>query len=204
MQRAVICLSVAMLAASPGRADSGTTLNATVAPVLRAGSLEGCAINFDAVRQDTEYSRGELVYVSGSLNFWVFPGKPPSFSLKLGIKPLKSGAQADYQKPEEAYLLNGYTSNAAERITAFDGEMPGFKIFGFNVGDEGMKAIESVGATGKLHVGYAMRVGGMAAPLTIDIRMKRFDLDNASKSETAPNAPLEWLNCMEAAVKKSS
>jgi hypothetical protein len=194
---------LALLVSTPARADSGTTLNAAVAPVIRAGSLEGCAINFDAVRQDTEYNRGELVYVSGSLNFLAIPGKVPWFSLKLGIKPLSGGAQAEYQKPADAYLLNGFTTNAAERITAFDGETPGFRIFGFKVGDEGMKAIEKVGETGKLHVGYAMRVGGMVAPLTIDLRMKRLDLDNPSKSETAVSAPLEWFDCMKAAAERS-
>ena len=191
------------LLASTVAPDVGTTLETSVTPVISGGALEGCAINFSAARADTEYRRGEMVLVAGSLNFWVFPGKPPAFSLKVGIKP-PGNSSSEFIKPADAYLLNGYTTNAREKVSTVQAETPGFALFGFKVGPEAMKSIENVGETGQLKIGYAMKADGMAAPLTIDLRVKHLDLDNPGKSETALDAPLQWLDCMKEAVSTRS
>ena len=191
-------LAALLFVGSPANADSGSTLQAEIKPVIRGGTLQGCAINFEVVRQDVEYSKGDWVYISGSLNFWAFPGKPLSFALKLGVKPLQVGG--DFQAPAEAYFLNGYTTNAGERFTQFEGETPGFRLFGFKLGDEAMKAIERVAEDGQLKIGYAMRPGGMAAPLNVDLRMKQLNLEEPSKSQVDAEAPLKWFDCMKEAA----
>jgi hypothetical protein len=191
---------VALFVGTSASANEQATLGVEVAPVITDGKLQGCAINFDAIRQDPEYSQGESVYLSGSLDFWAFSSKPPAFSLKLGVRPL-GGSKSAFERPADAYLMNGLASNVAERVSAFDGETAGFRIFSFTVGAEGLKTIENVGRSGQLKFGYAMVPGRIAAPVTVDLRIKRLDLDDPSKSETAPNAPSDWLNCIDTAVK---
>ena len=195
-------VAVALCAiAVPAKAQQPVTLtlSSEAKPIFQSGDLQGCALNFEVGRQDAEFSRGEVVYISGSLTFYTFRDSAPLYVLKLGVK---SAAGGDFVAPAEAYLLAGLETNASESRTAIDGEMPGFRLFPFESGENTVSAaMYSVAKTKTLRFAYATGEGGMAAIVPIDLTMRHFDLERPERSIVDESTPASWLECVRDATR---
>jgi hypothetical protein len=175
------------------------TLSSEIKPVFYSGELRGCALNFEVGRQDAEYSGGKVVYITGSLNFYLFENREPQFALKLGVK---LSADANFVPPAEAYLIADHVTNREDFVSSVAGETPGFLIFSFGTGQTSLAAaLTEVGETGTLTFGYAMRPGGMGAIVPVDLRSRDVDLDQPNRSVIDETAPAAWLDCLRDATQ---
>ena len=179
-----------------------TTISTEIMPVFQNGELTGCALNFQAGKNDYTYFGGDLALIDGSLNLSVLKGKRPFFVLKLGV--LRSG-ENDYVAPSSAFILSDKQSNKADFLTSLDAETPGFRMFTFSVGEASLKIMEdTIKANKTIRIGYAMNGGSTSSIIPITLSMKKLNFENLSESIVDERAPLKWwecnLNALEAAA----
>lgn len=199
---AVCVLVAAALIPSPVFAQNAATvtLSSEVKPIMHSGEIDGCALNFAVGRSDPEYNDGKPVYISGSLNLYPRNQAPPVFALKLGVKSAAVG-DTEFVAPTEAYLLSGLHSNRADFAGPLNGDLPGFRLFVFEIGDATTAAaLESVAKTKTLTFSYAMRTGGMGAIVPVDLRVHQINLAEPSKTQFDDGAPAAWLACIHGAL----
>lgn len=149
---------------------------------------------------DAEYRQGALTYISGSLNYYVLPGKNPHFVLKLGVN--STGDVGEFEAPTSAYLVNGYSTNKDDFVSSFEGENSGFRLFAFEAGEATLDAaMESVARSGEVMIGYSLDGGSMSATFPVNLRAEYLNLDEPSRSVFDNDAPQRWLNCLQEATK---
>lgn len=198
---AVILAIVSCGLSRPCFADQpGTsTISSSQTPIIMDGKLRGCEIGFEVGRDDPEFSHGKTVLLRGVLVFMTYDGKPPAFALKLGVK--KVGAN-DFQRPAEAYLLNGATTNAADYGGYTDSPELGFRVFGYRPGSATFEsAINSVADKEQFNFTYAMKVGEISAVVPVDLTVRQIELDPL-KSKIDHEVVLGWGACLTPLLKK--
>lgn len=182
-------LSSQCFADQPG----ASTISSSQTPIIVDGKLKGCEIGFEVGRDDPEFSHGETVLLRGVLVFMTYDGKPPAFALKLGVKTV--GAK-DFQRPAEAYLLNGATTNAADYGGYTDSPELGFRVFGFRPGSATFEsAINSVADREQFNFTYAMKAGEISAVVPVDLTVRKIELDPL-KSKIDHEVVLGWGRCL--------
>ena len=201
MRLPVGCLIVlsAFCASDASARAADITIGTSVTPSFSNGQLEGCGVTFDVAHHDFEYGHGKLFQITGSINYNVFVGKSPSFTIKLGVKPLFATSE-DFSAPHEAYLIDSLTTNKVDLSLAMDGD-PGFKLFLFRAGSATIGGAMSPAKTGKITIGYALTPGGLLSVVDVDLKMKRLDVDHPELSELQATAPREWLHCVSQATQ---
>ncbi len=177
------------------------TLSSEVEPIFEGGELRGCACNFEVGRQDSEFNRGEVVYLTGSLNYYTSTASPV-FALKLGLMESVGG---DFEAPEGAYLVAGNETNAAEFVQSMEGDEQGFRFFIFEPGEKTMMAVvREVADSGRLTFAYSISDGGRGAVVPVEMRNRHFDLEAPENSVFDERAPLDWINCLRDATEAIS
>ncbi len=175
------------------RDDIEVTISADITPVFQNGDLTGCALNFQAGKNDYIYFGGDLALINGSLNLYTPNGKAPFYALKLGV--LRNGEKA-YVAPSSAFIISDKTSNKADFLTSVDAETPGFRMFTFSAGEASVDIMgETIRANKTIRIGYTMNDGSMSAIIPISLSMKKFNFDNPSVSLLDDDAPKKWLEC---------
>jgi hypothetical protein len=195
-------VSVALLAVSlfhtPAVAaqPETVTLSTKTYPQFIAGELSGCLLTFEVVREDPQFSKGELVYLTGNLGFHVYDGKP-GFKLKLVTRGL--GANSNFVAPAEAFLNNGYGTNKADIISNFLGES-GSRLFLFSAGDATMGAVFNGVKENKFTFSYAMVTGGLNAVVPVDLQIEKLDIEAPEKSVVSSKSVDEWVSCLRSTL----
>ena len=159
--------------------DADRWSEATVAPRFAEGRLQGCAINFKAVRRDNLYYGGRAVGADGSLNVYHFGGTAVSAMLKVGILDGET-----LNAPDRSYLITDYVTNA-EDLTAnmAAAEDVGYTLSSFSFGAQTGEALGSIIGQSKLTVGVQMNGGQGAIPFRVDL----------TEAQVA-----DWSSCMDA------
>jgi len=181
------------------------TISTEIAPVFQNGELTGCALNFQAGKNDYTYFEGELALITGSLNLYSREGKPPFYGLKLGV--LRNG-EKDYVAPSSAVIVSDKTSNKVDFLTSVDSETPGFRLFTFSAGDATLKIMgDTTSKDRTIRIGYTMNGGSMSSIIPITLSMKKLNFENPKDSVLDDRAAAEWwgcnLNVIEAALKRA-
>ena len=188
------------IAAQP-QAGEDVTITAWQKPVFIGGQLQGCALNFEVGHIDYEYNNGKMTYITGSLNFYTFPGKEPSYGLKIGIR---NEANSPFVAPVDAHLIYGLETNSLELHKKLDADSDGFRLFAFSAGEmTNNAAIGKIAETGKLHVGYVMRPGGMSSNIVIDTTVKELNFSDPRRSLIDENAPRVWIDCLASVIENA-
>lgn len=189
-----LCQSAPLMAQQP----LTLTISSEVEPIFEDGDLSGCAFNFEVGRQDTEFNRGELVYLTGSLNYYT-NAQTPVFALKLGVMDTIG---QNFRAPAEAYLVAGNETNAEDFSRSMAGEEQGFRIFVFQPGEvTSTAAILKVVETGRMTFAYSIQDGGRNAIVPVEFRNKLFDLDEPENSIFDEGASHDWINCLQQATE---
>ena len=211
MVRIMICSLVIFFAGvfsvSPSFASKDNiqvTISTEIAPVFQNGELTGCALNFQAGKNDYTYFEGDLALINGSLNLYTLRGKPPFFALKLGI--MRDGEQS-YVAPSTAYILSDYKTNKTDFLTAVDAETPGFRLFTFSAGEASINVMRETTSQDKtIRIGYTMNGGSMGSIIPISLTMKNLNFENPSESIFDEGAIQKWWECnlksLDAAIKR--
>ena len=199
MNRATLLATLLIaFSSSPALArDDDLTFSSSVTPVFGGGELEGCSAVFDAAHRDFEYHGGELVHLAGSVTFNIFPGQLPVVMFKLGVRPA-SGSQ--FHAPAEVYLVRGTETNKIDKLKDIPGERPGFKVFGFRGDEQTLNSLMDIGDSGHLTFGYSMRPGGTLSLVEVNVKLKRFDLEDPRRSDLDDAAPARWSSCMQESI----
>lgn len=177
------------------------TLSSEVEPIFEDGDLSGCAFNFEVGRQDAEFNRGEVVYLTGSLNYYTNAAMPV-FALKLGV--MDTVGQS-FEAPAEAYLVAGNETNSEDFSHTLNGEEQGFRIFVFQPGEvTTAAAMLKVVETGRMTFAYSIHDGGRNAIVPVDLRNKLLDLEEPGNSVFDEGASLDWINCLQDATEAIS
>lgn len=163
-----LLLAIAGLATTAA-ADEGQTHATSVSPIFLQGTLQGCSVSFDVVRQDAEYSRNAPVQVSGSLTFWAMAGKEHAVGLKLGTSPV--GSNSPPTAPATAYLVSDFGTNAADLVGSQLSDTPGFRVFAFAISDETLKALTPGFEPGVFRFAYAPAGGVTGAITAVDLNV---------------------------------
>lgn len=204
MSKAIWSLGLLLVSASPAEAYEDTTAASEVGPVFKNGELEGCKVVFNVVHADQEYQKGQLVQLSGSLNYSTLESRVPFFSVKLGVRALDG--KSDFVAPAEVYLIEGNRTNKPELITFIKGELPGYRLAAFKAQGITLDTMMKIAKDGRATFGYAMQAGGMLSVAEIDGTIKTLNVDAPAKSELDPNAPRRWAKCVsdvtELGIKK--
>jgi hypothetical protein len=158
------------------------------------GKLRGCQIGFEVGRDDPEFSQGKTVLIRGVLLFMTSDGKPPAFALKLGAKGV--GAK-EFQRPAEAYLLNGAKTNRGDYGGYADSSEPGFRVFSYRPGSATFDAaINSIANSEEFKFTYAMRSGEIEAVVPVDLTIRQLDVDPHS-TKIDHDVLLGWGDCLK-------
>ena len=181
------------------------TISTEIVPVFQNGELTGCALNFQAGKNDYTYFGGELALINGSLNLYTVPGKAPFFALKLGV--MREGEQS-YAAPSSALILSDKQSNKSDFVKAVEAETPGFRMFLFSSGETSLKIMrETISEDKTIRIGYTMNGGSMSSIIPISLSMKKLNFENPSDSVVDEDAATKWwecnLNAIDAAVQRS-
>ncbi|MCL4673278.1 MAG: hypothetical protein KJZ64_10160 [Sphingomonadaceae bacterium] len=193
-----ISVIAALMLAIPANAEQSQTItmSSRVAPQYVEGALVGCRIGFEVIRNDPEYSAGEVVYLTGSLGLNAFEGEQPIFTFKLGTTTL--GAHSTFTPPAEVYLVDGYRTNASEFISSVEGDDAGFRLFAYTAGDASMAAaLQSIIQDQRFVFTYAMQPGGLGANVPVDLRIEDLNLGEPSQSKFSDKNSKEWTACVE-------
>lgn len=186
---------------SPSRADQPQTItiSSEAKPVFMAGRLQGCSLNFEAGREDAEFSQGRMTYLTGSLVFNDGAGQIPFFAMKLGVKTDSQASQ--FSAPAEVILLDGNKTNKDDFLKSVDGEVEGFRMFVFKPGETTMNAaIGNVLESEALTFAYAMKPGGMNAIVSVDLRIKQLNFDAPAESLVDGQTAAKWWQCFQDVV----
>lgn len=177
------------------------TLSSRVVPQYMGGKLEGCQLGFEVVRHDPEYSRSELVYLTGNLGFKAYEGKELSVTFKLGVvTPVAPGTATP---PAEVFLVDKLRTNVSDFVARADGE-EGFGLFVYSVGEVTKNAaLINVIKNKNLTFAYAMRPGGLGALVSVDLRIKKIDLDDPKNNVVNDNISEEWVACVKAVLDEA-
>lgn len=186
----------AVAVGSSAEADEGQTYATNVSPIFLRGTLQGCSVSFDVVRQDAEYSQNAPVQVSGSLTYWAMDGKEHAVALKLGTTPLKSGAAP--AAPSTAYLVSELGTNAADLVTSELSDTPGFRVFAFSITDETLKALTPAFNPGVFRFAYAPAGGATGAITAVDLNVSSV---NDSRQLIDGKSRAAWARCIGALLK---
>ncbi len=192
--------SISLAFAAPAQAEQPQTItiSSKVAPWYKGGQLIGCQLGFEVARNDPEYSGGDLAYLTGTLAFAAFEGKDLSFNLKLGTSTIQ--AQGAFTAPSDAYLVDGYRTNAADFLTSFEGE-PGFRLFAYSVGTATQEAaMRRIIQDQMFTFAYAMQPGGTNAVVEVDLTVEQLDLNDPSRSSISEKNSNDWNDCLGAAM----
>lgn len=199
MIRSLICCLVIVgttLCSGPAIAaqeDIEVTISTEIAPVFQNGELTGCALNFQAGKNDYIYFGGDLALINGSLNLYTPNGKAPFYVLKLGV--LRNGEKA-YAAPSSAFILSDKASNKADFMTSLDAETPGFRLFTFSAREASVDIMgETIRANKTIRIGYTMNDGSMSAIIPISLSMKKLNFENPAASLLDNDASKKWLEC---------
>jgi hypothetical protein len=206
----IFCLMIlgANLGGAPllaARDNISVTISTEIAPVFQNGELTGCALNFQAGKNDYTYFAGDLALINGSLNLYTPEGKAPFYALKLGV--MRDGSKA-YVAPSTAFLLSDENSNKVDFLKTIDSETPGFRLFTFAAGETSLKIMtETTAQDSTIRIGYTMHSGSMSSIIPISLSMKNLNLDNPSESVRDERGSRKWWDCnlaaLEAAVKRT-
>jgi hypothetical protein len=179
-----------------------TTISTEIVPVFQNGELTGCALNFQAGRNDYTYFGGDLALINGSLNLYSAKGKAPFYVLKLGV--MRNG-EKDYVAPSTAFILSDKSSNKVDLRTSIDAESPGFRMFTFSVGEASLKVMEdTTKANNTIRIGYTMNGGSMSSIIPITLTMKKLNFANPSESVVDERGTVKWWECNLNALEASS
>ncbi len=184
--------------------DIQVTISAEIAPVFQNGELTGCALNFQAGKNDYTYFGGDLALINGSLNLYAMGGKAPFYALKLGV--LRNGEQS-YVAPSTAYIVSDYETNKADFQSAVNAETPGFRLFLFSAGEASISVMSKTISQDKtIRIGYTMNDGSMSSIIPISLTMKNLNFEKPSDSIIDEGAIKKWWECnlqaLDAAVKR--
>jgi len=196
------------LICSPTFANSESvevTILTEIKPVFQNGELTGCALNFQAGKNDHTYFDGDLALINGSLNLYGLRGKVPFYALKLGV--MRNGEKT-YVAPSTAFVVSDKASNKADFLSAVDAETPGFRLFTYSAGDATLQVMGDTTAKDKtIRIGYTMGAGSMSSIIPITLSMKKLNFENPKDSVLDDRAAAEWwgcnLNVIEAALKRA-
>lgn len=174
------------------------TISTEAKPILIDGKLQGCALNFEAGRNDTEYSGGELVYLTGSLNLYSFDRQTPFFALKLGVKTTKSSG---FTPPADAFLVDGNETNKSDFAKSVNADTSGFRLFMFNANEMTLQAaVGRVVENDMLTIAYAMRPGGTNAVVPLNLKMRQFNFNAPDQSIMNNDLKTQWMDCIHQVV----
>lgn len=177
------------------------TLSSEVEPIFEGGDLSGCAFNFEVGRQDAEFNRGEVVYLTGSLSYYTRTAMPV-FALKVGVMDAEGQS---FQAPAEAYLVADNETNADDFSHSLEGEEQGFRIFVFQPGEvTSTAAILKVVETGRMTFAYSIQAGGRNAIVPVEFRNRLFDLEEPGNSIFDEGASVDWINCLQQATEATA
>jgi hypothetical protein len=182
--------------------DIAVTISTEITPVFQNGELTGCALNFQAGKNDYTYFGGDLALINGSLNLYTVKGKVPFYALKLGV--MRNGEKA-YVAPSSAFILSDKKSNKVDFLTAVNGETAGFRLFTFSVGETSMAIMgETILQDKTIRIGYTMDGGSMSSIIPISLSMKNLNFENPSNSLTDEDAPKKWWECNLNAIQAAA
>jgi len=141
-------------------ADAQSTSSAYAEPIFIDGELKGCTLVFDVDFLDTRYRAGEQSHAAGSVTLLETDGSVV-IGLKLGLT--SSVRDTAVEAPASAFLVSGTRTNAADLISSFESDLPGFRNFAFEPGEVSSAAVGDLMA-GEGRVGFT-RSGGSVAQL---------------------------------------
>lgn len=179
-------LATLFLICSNAVADTGQTAEATFYPLFVQGRLVGCQVAFSVIRQDDEFSGGDLTRANGLLVVYGPRADRMGAMLRLGI--LNPSSQS-FQPPERAFLVSGFRSNTAEAGAGFLSDTPGFRVFPYALGETTVNAVFSLASDGTLEFIYGM------PRATVDARV-RVDLGEH------PQVLQQWSACLLEALRE--
>jgi hypothetical protein len=183
MLRIVALVGLAML---PGQAIAQTPPSiqeTSVAPYFASGRLQGCSANFEITQRDPLYNENAPVHLSGSFQVYDFGQARVVAVLKLG---LFYGGQS-FEAPTGAYLVDGFRTSVEDATEDLMSETPGFRLFGFRLGEVTALAIGSLAGFGELSFAYERGGGQSAVPVKMILQ------EDAQRQA--------WSDCFETLVE---
>lgn len=173
------------------------TLSTSVHPMITGGTLAGCQMAFEVVREDFEYLNGAAVHLSGNLALVVSERGDLGAKLKLSIFNLNEKKSS--AAPAEAYLVTGYRTNRADFMSSFEGDS-GSRHFVYSPGNATITAIAGLKQDQVFTFAYSMKNGGLSAIVPVDAKIQKLNLDSPEDSAIGNRTVDDWSRCVTALI----
>ena len=168
-------------------------------PLQIGGVLKGCSLVYLAVIPDHAYLGGNAVAVNGSIQLRDEDGTASGLMmiLKIGLKDVTKDAQ--FRRPEFAYLQTTSGSTAAANQAPLDGE-PGYKLFAYRALDPKVVDImEGLFSNSGVKIGYNRRPGGIDVMVPLDLQVidSEYSQDQQVHRSSSPENLIQFIRCTE-------
>lgn len=185
------CLSSNSLAGNT--ADLAGTYSVTFQPVTSAGEILGCSLVYQTALRDYVYKEGAPVMAVGNITIWA---KGPALSLKLGLANLLS-ENRNVDSPHGAFIRTQSGTTAGVRVTSYDSDMPGYKVFVYELNEKSLKVLDDLLAGKNPTIAFNRHASGLDATFVVDLSVADTTSDGAGgvKRSHSSAASEGFLQC---------
>ena len=169
----LITAAIVAIAVTPAQAIDPSifvgTIDVQFQPMQSAGVKEGCSLVYRAIQQDIAYQQGKLIAISGSIVFISSNEGTPALGLKVATINLLDD-HATPKRPYFAYIQTPHGTTAGSKVFQADSpDMPGGKIFTFNLDEDAMKVMGDIHNGSQVTIGFNRTKGGMDVLVPLDL-----------------------------------